>query len=140
MRNFFSLSICFAIIFFSAGCSESLSKAVTLDVLLTALDEAEIKYEKITESQSAYELERAGTERHLYQLDKGKMTIYIFSTVEQRREVQRDPFPVASVMPPNGSYGMGKLLIFYYEGTTTITDRLAEAFERYDAEVGIELQ
>ena len=63
------------------------------------------------------------------------MTVYLFPTVQQRREVQRDPFPAASAIPPNGSYGIDRLLVFYYDGNSVRAKELAKAFEP----LGVEL-
>jgi hypothetical protein len=102
---------------------------LTLNDELTALNEAGIQYVERTETRNAYDFQREGAERHLYQLEPGNLTIYIFSNVAQRREVQRDPFPNAGAVPPNGSYGMGRILVFYYDGDTTMAQKLIEAFE-----------
>jgi hypothetical protein len=102
---------------------------LTLNDVLTALNEAGIQYSKRAESRNAYDFQREGAKRHLYQLESGNLTIYIFSNVAQRREVQRDPFPAADAEPPNGSYGMGKALVFYFDGDTALAQKLMEAFE-----------
>ena len=114
------------------------SKVASLDLsledLLVALDDVGIHYETRTETQNIYDLRRDGAERHLYQLGAGKLTIYRFLTVDQRIEVQRDPFPTASAVPPNGSYGMGRILVFYYDGDNEMAQKLAEAFEPFGFE------
>jgi hypothetical protein len=113
---------------------------LTLNDVLTALNEKGIQYSKRTESRSAYDFQREGAERHLYQLESGNLTIYIFSNVEQRREVQRDPFPTAGAVPPNGSYGMGRVLVFYFDGDTTMAQKLIEAFEPLGVEEKSQLE
>jgi hypothetical protein len=96
---------------------------------LTVLDEAGIQYVERAESQSAYDFQRENAERLLYQLEPGNLTIYVFSNITQRREVQRDPFPSAGAVPPNGSYGMGRILVYYYDGNAITAQKLSEAFE-----------
>jgi hypothetical protein len=108
-----------------AGCS----KEVSLQDALDCLDDAGIGYEERRGKDMIYDLERSHSERYKYTLDPGYLTIYVFDTVDQRREVQRNPFPAAFVRPPDGSYGMGTLLVFYYEGDASMAERLAEAFE-----------
>jgi hypothetical protein len=63
----------------------------------------------------------------------------MFPTIEQRRGVQRDPFPVAAAIPPNGSYGIGKVLVFYYNGDNMLAQKLMEAFEPLGAEARSQL-
>ena len=110
---------------------------VSLDSVLATLDEAGIQYAGRNESPSAYDFQREGAERYLYKLEPGKMTVYIFDTIEQRREVQRDPFPLAGAEPPNASYGMGKVLVFYYDGDKIMAEKLMNAFKKLGAEEGI---
>lgn len=102
---------------------------VTLNDVLTVLNEAGIQYVERTETRNAYDFQRDNAERQLYQLEPGNLTIYVFANVAQRREVQRDPFPTAGAVPPNGSYGMGRILVYYYDGDTIMAQKLIEAFE-----------
>lgn len=96
--------------------TEKVAREMTLNDVLIALSDEAIQYSKRAESRSAYDFKREGAERHLYQLESGNLTVYIFSNDAIRREVQRDPFPAASAVSPNGSYGMGKVLVFYFDG------------------------
>lgn len=112
---------------------------VTLERVLAALNEADIPYEGRNGSPNAYDFPREGVERNLYKLELGVMTVYRFKTIEERREVQRDPFPLATVEPPNGSYGMGKVLVFYYDGDQTMAEKLLDAFGKLGVESGIYL-
>ncbi|MFC4779150.1 hypothetical protein ACFO9Q_20345 [Paenibacillus sp. GCM10023252] len=120
--------------------TEKETRVLVLNDVLTALNDAAIQYLKRAESNSAYDLEREGAERHLFQLESGNLTIYIFSNVAMRREVQRDPFPTAGAVPPNGSYGMDKVLVFYFDGDTTIAQKLKEAFEPLGVEEQSQLE
>ncbi|WP_160036431.1 hypothetical protein [Paenibacillus sp. An7] len=135
------LAICVVtIIFTGVGCSKEASLDVSLEDLLSVLDNAEIQYAERTESRSAYDLQREGAERHLYQLEPGNLTIYIFPTINQRREVQSDPFPTAGAVPPNGSYDMGRILVFYYNGDEIMAQKLLAAFEPLGGEDRSQLQ
>lgn len=116
-----------------AGCNSlrhvQESEHVSLGDLLTALDDAGIQYDTRTESRSVYDMEREVADRHLYQLETGNLTIYSFTTVDERIEVQRDPFPTANAVSPNGSYGIDTILVFYYDGDTTMAEKLLKAFD-----------
>lgn len=104
------------------------TKYVSLVAMLDALDDAGIQYATRTESRSVYDMERDIADRYLYQLETGNLTIYSFTTVDQRREVQHDPFPTANAVSPNGSYGVDTILVFYYDGDTTMAEKLLKAF------------
>lgn|GEM_PF-3472615 len=135
------LAICIVtIIFTGVGCSKGASSDVSLEDLLSALDDSEIPYAERTESSSAYDIQRDGAERHLYQLEPGNLTIYIFPTIKQRREVQSDPFPTAGAVPSNGSYGMGRILVFYYNGDEIMAQKLLATFEPLGGEDRSQLQ
>lgn len=120
--------------------TENATREITLNDVLTALNDAFIQYSERAESHSAYDFQREGAERHLYQLESGNLTIYIFSNDAIRREVQRDPFPAAGAVPPNGSYGLGKVLVFYFDGDTAIAQKLKEAFEPLGVEEQSQLE
>ncbi|MCM3131103.1 hypothetical protein PUW24_00475 (plasmid) [Paenibacillus urinalis] len=129
-----TLFIFIVIVFILCACgsksgTQEQFAGVTLNGVLTVLNEAGIQYVERIESQNVYDSQREGAEIHLYQLEQGNLTIYLFADVAQRREVQRDPFPTASAAPPNGSYGMGRILVYYYDGNTTMAHKLREAFE-----------
>lgn len=132
-----ALAIMFFIILLT-GCNSR--DDVSLKDLLKALEDAGIQYAERAETQNIYDMRRGDAERHLYQLQSGKLTIYRFPSVDQRREVQRDPFPTATAVPPNGSYGMGRMLVFYYDGDDVITQKLIEAFEPFKFEDSSQLQ
>ena len=137
-----TLSILIFIVIFLCACgskTETLQEQ-TLNDVLTVLDEAGIQYVERIEAPSAYDLQREGAERYLYQLEPGNLTIYIFSNVTKRREVQRAPFPAAGAVPPNGSYGMGRILVFYNDGSTTMAQKLIEAFEPLGVEEQSQLE
>ncbi|HZG55628.1 hypothetical protein [Paenibacillus sp.] len=102
---------------------------LTLNDVLTALNDSGIQNVERTKSQHVYDIQRESAEQHLYKLEPGKLTVYVFSNVVQRREVQRDPFPAAEATPPNGSYGMGNILVFYYDGDNIMAQKLLRAFE-----------
>lgn len=135
MGDFMSLRTvvsAFLLIVLLSGCNSlrhaQESKHVSLGDMLAALDDAGIYYEIRTESRSVYDMEREVADRHLYQLETGNLTIYSFTTVDQRKEVQRDPFPTANAVSLNGSYGIDTILVFYYDGDTTMAKKLLKAF------------
>lgn len=111
-----------------------LYKEVTVEDVLLALDEAGIVIEERRGTEGIYDLPREGTTQSFYQLPDGMLTIYEFASVGERKWTQRDPFPAATAVPPTGSYGMEKLLVFYYKGSEETAERLWKAFERFDAE------
>lgn len=139
MRNKI-IAICIVVLMLvGTGCSKDASEVVrptnpSLDDVLFALEHSGIEYKSRAESNSSYDLQREDTERHLYELDSGNLTIYIFPSVELRRKVQSDPFPTAMVIAPNGSYGIGKMLIYYYDGDKKMEKKLSKAFESLGAE------
>lgn len=135
-----TLAILIMVIYLSACGSNKetppkLTGEVTLNSVLTALNKAGIQYIERAENENIYDIQREGSDRHLYNIEQGKLTIYIFSSITQRRKIQRDPFPTAKAVPPNGSYGMGSILVFYYNGDTTTSQKLVEAFESFGVDV-----
>lgn len=124
------LGICIVTLFLiGSGCTKDSTLDVSLEDILTALDEAGIQYSERTESGSAYDIQREGAERYLYEFESGNLTVYIFPDVAQRRGVQRDPFPTAGAEPPDGSYGIGRILVFYYDGDAGMAQKLKEALK-----------
>jgi len=129
IQKFLAICAVVTIILTVVGCNKIETSDVYLDDVLSALDEAGIQYEVRDETISAYDIQREDTTRHLFQFEFGKLTVYIFSTAEHRKEVQRDPFPTAGAIPPNGAYGMGSILVFYYDGDSTAAQKLLGAFK-----------
>jgi len=131
------LTACMIVLILLTGASCAMNDApvedaprdVALEEVLSALDDAGIPYESRPETRNAYDIPREGVERRLYRIEPGFLTIYIFPNVDRRRKVQRDPFPAAEAVPPTGSYGVGSILVFYYEGDDATAQKLAEAFE-----------
>ncbi|REE69632.1 hypothetical protein A8990_13229 [Paenibacillus taihuensis] len=131
----------FLVIFVSAcgikiGTPQRQKEKLTLNDVLAALNKAEVQYVERAESQNLYDWSRQGAERHLYQLEPGYMTIYVFSNVEHRKAVQGDPCPTCSAIPPEGSYGMGNILVFYRDGSISMAQKLLSAFKPLGVEEG----
>ncbi|MBD2868899.1 hypothetical protein [Paenibacillus arenilitoris] len=112
-----TLFISIVIVFILCACgSKAETKEpfaeVTLNDVLTVLNEAGIPYVERAETRNAYDFQRDNAERHFYQLEPGNLTIYVFPNAAQRREVQRDPFPTAGAVPMwTGTIGTVKSII-----------------------------
>ncbi len=133
MKHTFIVCLAVMLAFIGTGCSNG--SDVTVEDVLEALQDAGIEYKARLETESAYDMKLADAEQYLYQLESGVLTINVYPSSERREEVQRDPFPAAGAELLNGSYGIGRILIFYHNGNDEMAHLLATAFEPLDVYV-----
>src|SRR5690625_7165256 len=99
-----------AILFFISGCSE---KEVSIDYILALLDDHDIAYEEQEEIHPSNEL-RETIDNHVFELEEGRLRVHFFATEEDRKEVQKDPYPAAVFVATSG-YGKDNVLIYRSE-------------------------
>ncbi|MBU9720869.1 MULTISPECIES: hypothetical protein [Bacillaceae] len=128
MKKFVALFLAIVVfIFFISGCSGK--QELTVDEILGILDNEGISYEE-REVHPSEELSKT-VENYVYELEEGRFRIHFFSSVDDRMEVEKDPYPAAIFMP-NASYSKDKILLYYVAGNEALVEKLDKAFEGWN--------
>ncbi|MCT2534880.1 hypothetical protein NC661_03925 [Aquibacillus koreensis] len=113
-------------VLFVSGCSEK--QELTIEDILLALDNEGIEYNEMSQIPEL----RSTKENYSYELSEGRLRVHLFSSDEDRKEVQADPYPTAMFATPTATYGLHKVLIFYMQGNDRLVTKLDSAFEDFE--------
>ena len=121
-----------AVVFIVLGCSEK--QELTVENILKTLDNQGINYEEQEQIHPSNEL-RKTIDNYVYELDEGRLRVHFFSTVEDRIDVQKDPYPAASFVATS-AYGKDRVLLYYVSGSEHLAGKLDIAFEEWKCLIG----
>lgn len=134
------LGISFFLFILLAGCqitptgSVAKEKAVSLENILLAF-KGQVSFEETNINQNnVFQKELNGVKPNVYNLDKGVLSIYVFSSAKELEEGKKEfeKSTATASLESYKEYTKDNILIFFTNGSTQTEEKIQDAISRID--------